>query len=101
VNYHPPLTGEKLAVWLSMPRFDGVIVSPACLEGSAQRTYESAWGAWLRANHKDWWPDYMEAYVNERRNQRASGEGESANQRGQSESVGGAESSRPGSSGHV
>ena len=86
MNYHPPLTGEKLAVWLSMPRFDGVIISPAYLEGAAQRTYEKAWGEWLRANHKDWWPDWIEAYIHERKRQRdngTAGENRTADERGE------------------
>ena len=90
MKYAPPLTGDKLRVWLSMPRHDGMILSPAYLEGSAQRTYEKAWGEWLRANHKDWWPDWAEAYIHERKRQRdseAAGENRATNERGENRNL--------------
>jgi len=69
-RYIPLLDGERLSVYLTMPKLDGHVVSLFHTPRAKLAAYEKQWGAWFRTAPKDLWPDWAERWIESRRTER-------------------------------
>ena len=65
MNYLPPLVGEQLEVYLSMPKDS--VGHVRCIQSFAEPQREvmaQKWREWCR-EHPDrkWWPDHLEQWI--------------------------------------
>lgn len=68
------MSEADLAVWLSVPRFEGHIIDPRYLDRSIARDrYIASLGAWCRANSKAVWPDWLTDFATWMKHERSSG----------------------------
>ena len=67
-RYVPPLEGEWLDRYQSMPQLDGHVVSLFYVPRGKLAAYERAWGEWFRANpDRSTWPEWCERWIERRK----------------------------------
>ena len=70
MKYLPPLEGEHLAVYSSMPKLGGFVLSLFQIDDPAKRErYEAEWREWARGRDRRWWPDWLEQWADHKARQ--------------------------------
>lgn len=62
-KYRPPLTGELLEAYQSMPQLDGYVVSLFYTPPSKVAGYEVQWREWIRTHDKRLWPEWIDRWA--------------------------------------
>lgn len=68
MRYLPPLTGEKLAAYQSMPKLSGCVMNLFQIEDEVKRErYEAAWREWATGRDRSTWPEWLERWASEKK----------------------------------
>jgi hypothetical protein len=63
------MTYSEMSIWLSLPRYQGHIVNPACIahRGAAYDTYLDELRIWCRNHPQPDWPEWLQRFAEEAR----------------------------------
>jgi hypothetical protein len=64
MNYLPPLTGQQLEVYLSMPKDS--VGHVRCIQSFAEpqrEVMERLWREWCKGHDRKWWPDHILQHI--------------------------------------
>lgn len=60
--YLPPLTGDRLEAYQTMPTLHGHVVSLHYVPEHLLPAYEDQWRAWLMAHDRRLWPEWVHTW---------------------------------------
>jgi hypothetical protein len=62
MKYLPPLTGDLLEAYSSMPKLDGHVVSLFYTPEGRVPAYEQQWRKWLSEHSRHLWPEWVDQW---------------------------------------
>jgi hypothetical protein len=69
LKYLPPLQGEWLEMYQSMPKLGGMVISLFYVEPPHLAGYEQQWREWAAGRDRRYWPNWLERWAAERKRQ--------------------------------